>query len=98
MPSFSVLIPHYSETIMMQREALFVKVLQLPNPTQRTLAVLKILRHSKFTTRGKFTIAQGFATATPLALTQLSRLLQAFSPQRGVHSVVNMGDVKTLRR
>ena len=59
------------------------------NPKDPT--VLKLLRHSKFTTRSKFTIAQGFTMATTPALTQLSWVLQAFFPsQRGSRRTVRI--------
>ena len=57
-------------------------------PCPKDPAVLQILRRSELAVRSKFAITQRFVMATPLALTQFSWVLQEFSPQRRVHSIV----------
>ena len=61
----------------------FVPNGRLNCPKDPAVLKLSILRRNKFTTRGKFTIAQGFAMASPPALTQFSWVLQAFSLRQG---------------
>ena len=75
----------------------FVSNLELSGRPQDP-AVLKI-RRSKFTMPGKFTIAQGFAMATPARADTIFLGLQAFfPPKRGSQCSKHGGRVKTLRR
>ena len=60
--------------------------------------VLKILCHSKFTTRSKFTIAQWFTMVTPSCGRHCPWFYRQPSSQKRVHTAVNEGGVvKTLR-